>query len=366
MLKIVKGNVYDLPTNVGINYFWCGGFTLSFILIIQVLTGVILSLLYVADQFLSFNCVMGLSNDELLTWFIRYFHIWGASAIFLVLFIHVLRGFYYNSYNKTSVWSIGFVLYLLMMVEAFLGYILPWHQMSYWAATVLTSVIQSVPFVGPILYTFIVGGFGVTNVTLTRMFAAHVILAFVILGLSGLHLVYLHKSGSSNSLNLNKGYSDSIYFHHYFSAKDVLSILGFLLCLFLIVLYNADLVLDSEAYLQANYMVTPVNIKPEWYFLFYYAMLRSISSKVGGLVFILLFLFVLWVPSGNNVLCTPYSNFHQIIFWLIIGFLIILSYFGACHPEWPYDVLSLIISIGLVILIICYKFVPVNKFIHLS
>nr|YP_009504423.1 cytochrome b [Gyrodactylus nyanzae]AWW03124.1 cytochrome b [Gyrodactylus nyanzae] len=356
MLNIFKNNVYDLPTNSSLNYYWCSGFVLSFTVVIQVLTGIILSLLYVADQNLSFMCVMSFSNEEVSLWFVRYFHIWGASGIFFLLFIHIFRGLYYGSFNKTFVWSVGFLLYILMMVESFLGYILPWHQMSYWAATVLTGVVKSVPFFGEMLYNYIVGGFGVTNVTLVRMFAAHVILAFIIVGLIGVHLFYLHKNGSHNSLSLNNGYSDVIYFHHYYSIKDFFLINSFLALILLSLLIFPDLVLDSEAYLSADPLTTPVNIKPEWYFLFYYAMLRSISSKVGGLVLVIVFLFVFWLPYSSNKNGSSYSLLFQFNFWLIVSCLIVLSYLGACHPEWPYDSISFFFSILIIFLFLFLKF----------
>nr|AWW03155.1 cytochrome b [Macrogyrodactylus karibae] len=348
MLNLLKNNVYDLPTNSGLNYYWCSGFVLSSVLILQIVTGIILSLLYVADHSLSFACVMGFSNEELSLWFVRYFHIWGASGIFFLLFIHMFRGLYYGSFNKGLVWSVGFILYILMMVEAFLGYILPWHQMSYWAATVLTGVVQSVPLIGELAYTYIVGGFGVTNTTLVRMFAAHVILAFVILGASVVHLFYLHLQGSHNSLGLSNGYSDAVYFHHYYSIKDTFCIAVFIFFLLVCLLLFPDLVLDSEAYLSADPLTTPVNIKPEWYFLFYYAMLRSISSKVGGLMLVIIFLFIFWLPFSFTKFGGSYSLLFQLNFWLIVGYLLVLSYLGACHPEWPYDWVSFICSFGVI------------------
>nr|YP_009054571.1 cytochrome b [Paragyrodactylus variegatus]AIK25759.1 cytochrome b [Paragyrodactylus variegatus] len=356
MFSLLKNNVYDLPTNSGLNYYWCSGFVLSGTIVIQIITGVLLSLLYVADQNLSFACVMGFSNEDLSLWFVRYFHIWGASGIFILLFIHMFRGLYYGSFNKGYVWSIGFILYLLMMVEAFLGYILPWHQMSYWAATVLTGVVQSVPFIGSIVYNYIVGGFGVTNVTLVRMFAAHVILAFVILGLIVIHLFYLHSQGSNNSLSLKNGYSDSVYFHHYYSIKDLLAVASFIFFIVILLLISPDLVLDSEAYLSADPLTTPVNIKPEWYFLFYYAMLRSISSKIGGLVLVIVFIFIFWLPFSSNKSGSSYSILFQFNFWLIVSSLLILTYLGACHPEWPYDWVSFIFSLLVIILFFNLKF----------
>nr|UKQ56140.1 cytochrome b [Gyrodactylus sp. FZ-2021] len=356
MISLLKNNVYDLPTNSGLNYYWCSGFVLSGIIVLQLITGIILSLLYVADQNLSFSCVMGFSNEDLSLWFVRYFHIWGASSIFFIMFIHMFRGLYYGSYNKALLWTLGFLLYVMMMIEAFLGYILPWHQMSYWAATVLTGVVQSVPFIGDLVYNYIVGGFGVTNITLVRMFAAHVILAFVIVGLIVVHLYYLHRQGSNNSLSLSNGYSDVVYFHHYYSIKDLFCIITVIFFILLSLLVFPDLVLDSEAYLNADPLTTPVNIKPEWYFLFYYAMLRSISSKIGGLVLVIVFLFVFWLPYSNNKVGSEYNLFFQLNFWLIITSLLILTYLGACHPEWPYDWISFISSLLTIVLFFNLKF----------
>nr|YP_010372298.1 cytochrome b [Capsala martinieri]UOX29718.1 cytochrome b [Capsala martinieri] len=354
MLNIVRNNVLDLPTNASLSYYWCSGFMISGFLIVQIASGIILSLLYVADVNLSFPCVMELTNDSMFSWFVRYVHIWGVSFIFVVFCVHMGRALYYSSYTKVPVWNIGFILYLLMMVEAFLGYILPWHQMSYWAATVLTSVVQSVPLVGPKLYNFIVGGFSVTNVTLMRVFAAHVILAFVIIGLSGLHLFYLHKVGSNNPLFAPSGYTDVVHFHSYYTNKDFYCLMVMYgLCLFLI-FYNPDMVLDAEAYLHADPLVTPASIKPEWYFLVYYAMLRSINSKIGGLVLVIIFLLVLWLPTNNYACC--YHVSRQVLFWTIITNVILLSYLGACHPEPPYVFISQFSSILSVLCLFLYKF----------
>nr|QWV61011.1 cytochrome b [Euryhaliotrema johni] len=342
MLGLFRGNLIDLPTNSSLNYYWCSGFMISGFLVVQIITGIILSLLYVADVGLSFPCVMEVTNDSVFSWSTRYLHIWGVSFIFILFSLHMGRALYYSSYTKVSVWNIGFVLYLLMMVEAFLGYILPWHQMSYWAATVLTSVVQSVPFVGEKMYNFIVGGFSVTNVTLVRVFAAHVVLAFVVIGFSLIHLFYLHKKGSNNSLFLINGYSDCVHFHGYYSNKDLFCLFGlWSLCLWL-VFYSPDTVLDVESYLHADPLVTPASIKPEWYFLFYYAMLRSVSSKIGGLVLVIVFLFMLWLPTSNYACC--YFLSRQVLFWIICTQLILLSYLGACAPEAPYVLISQVSS----------------------
>lgn len=353
MLMLVRKNVIDLPTKVSLRYFWCGGFMIRFFLVVQVLSGVILSFLYVADSSLRFGCVLDFTREGLFMWLVRYFHIWGVTFIFFLMFIHMGRSLYYSSYSKFRVWKIGFVLYIIMMVEAFLGYVLPWHQMSYWAATVLTSILKSIPVFGSGLYQFIVGGFGVTKVTLVRIFSAHVCLAFVIIGLRVIHLFYLHKTGSKKPLFVSGGYRDIVLFHSYFTKKD-----GFVLVVLLLVFCGfvwvcPDYVLDVESYIQADPMVTPVSIKPEWYFLAFYAMLRSIESKLGGLIFVIIFLFVLWLPTVKNSCC--YFVARQVIFWLGVSLFILLSYLGACHPEFPFITVSKVSSMLLVLILFLFK-----------
>lgn len=353
MLTLFRNNVVDLPTNYSLNYYWCRGFMISIFMVIQIVTGVILSFLYVADSELSFRCVMDLSKDSFFTWCVRYWHIWGVSILFILFFIHMGRALYYSRYRKKGVWKVGFILYLLTMAEAFLGYILPWHQMSYWAATVLTAIVQSVPVFGSVIYNYVVGGFSVTNVTLVRVFSAHVCLGFVILGLMILHLFYLHKSGSNNPLFSSEGYGDVVYFHSYFTIKDFFCFCVVCLLLILFMFVSPDFVVDVEGYLEADSLVTPVSIKPEWYFLIYYAMLRSIDSKIGGLVLVLSLLFFLWVPSFNKSSC--YLITRQVNFWLICSMFFSLTYLGACHPEYPYLFICKIFSFVIVFCMFTYK-----------
>nr|UFQ88358.1 cytochrome b [Rhinebothrium megacanthophallus] len=353
MINVIRGNLIDLPTNYSLSYYWCSGFMISAFMVFQVLTGIVLSLLYVADTQLSFHCVMDLTNDSFFTWCIRYWHIWGVTILFVLFFIHMGRALYYSSYTKYGVWNVGFILYLITMAEAFMGYVLPWHQMSYWAATVLTSIVQSVPLVGNTLYKYVVGGFSVTNVTLVRVFSAHICLGFVILGLMILHLFYLHKSGSNNPLFLSKGYGDVVYFHSYFTVKDFfcLVLISFILIFF--IFWSPDLVVDTEGYLEADPLTTPVSIKPEWYFLIYYAMLRSIDSKIGGLVLVLALLFFLWVPTFNH--SCSYFYWRQFVFWAICSLFFALTYLGACHPEYPYLIVCKTFSLLLVTLMFIFK-----------
>nr|YP_010704123.1 cytochrome b [Plagiorchis elegans]WCO87333.1 cytochrome b [Plagiorchis elegans] len=353
MLSLIRSNVVDLPTNLSLSYLWCGGFMISFFLVVQVVSGIILSFLYVADSDMSFGCVLDFTNESLFVWLTRYFHIWGVTFIFLLLFMHMGRSLYYSSYTKIGVWNVGFILYILMMIEAFLGYVLPWHQMSYWAATVLTSILNSIPVIGTSLFKFIVGGFSVTNVTLVRVFSAHVCLAFVIIGLSVIHLFYLHKNGSNNPLFVSGGYSDIVLFHSYFTNKDgfILVLLGVFFCLAMLI--SPDFVLDLESYIQADPLVTPVSIKPEWYFLAFYAMLRSIESKLGGLILVAVFLFLLWVPTFNNS-CSYFVG-RQLLFWLAVSIFLLLSYLGACHPEFPYVTISKVSSFLIIFILFLFK-----------
>nr|YP_009178847.1 cytochrome b [Pseudanoplocephala crawfordi]ALJ78642.1 cytochrome b [Pseudanoplocephala crawfordi] len=361
MVNIIRRNLIDLPINYSLNYYWCSGFMISAFMVVQILTGVVLSFLYVADSMVSFSIVMNFSNDSFYTWCLRYWHIWGVNLLFILFFIHMGRALYYSSYSKKGVWNVGFILYLLLMVEAFTGYILPWHQMSYWAATVLTSVVESLPFLGQMLYKYIVGGFSVNEQTLIRVFSVHVCLGFVILGFMVLHLFYLHKSGSNNPLFSVTSFSDLIYFHSYFSIKDFMCFVVTFLSMVIILFYVPDGLVDIEAYLEADSMNTPVSIKPEWYFLTFYAILRCINSKLGGLALIAAFLFFLWMPSFNN--STAYSIYRQLIFWGIISMYTSLIYLGGCHPEYPYLYVCKGFSILMVTLMFLFKlfWVPCNS-----
>lgn len=353
MLKVVRSNIVDLPTKVSLRYFWCNGFMISSFLIIQFISGVILSFLYVADSSLSFACVCDFTQDSLFVWLVRYAHVWGVTFIFFLFFLHMGRSLYYSSYSKLGVWNVGFILYLLMMAEAFLGYILPWHQMSYWAATVITSILDSIPIIGGSIFKFTVGGFGVTNVTLVRVFSAHVCLAFVILGFSVLHLFYLHKNGSNNPLFVSGGYSDVVLFHSYFTFKDSFVLMLLLSIFCFLILISPDLFLDVESYIEADPMVTPVAIKPEWYFLAFYAMLRSIESKLGGMALALVFIILLWLPTFK--VSSGYSISRQMVFWWGVSLFILLSYLGACHPEHPYVLISKLSSFSIILLLCAYK-----------
>nr|AWW03456.1 cytochrome b [Echinococcus granulosus sensu lato genotype G6]AWW03468.1 cytochrome b [Echinococcus granulosus sensu lato genotype G6]AWW03480.1 cytochrome b [Echinococcus granulosus sensu lato genotype G6] len=353
MIVLFRRNLIDLPINYSLNYYWSSGFVLSMFMVLQIFTGVLLSFLYVADFMCSFFMVMNLSNDSFFTWCLRYWHMVGVNVLFILLFFHMGMALYYGSYVKKGVWNVGFVLYLLVMGEAFTGYILPWHQMSYWAATVLTSIVDSLPVVGPIVYKYVVGGFSVSGITLIRVLSVHICLGFVILGLMVVHLFYLHKVGNSNPLFSFYSFNDLVYFHSYFSIKDLVLFLVTCSLVVFWLFFVPDLLVDIEAYLEADYLNTPVSIKPEWYFLAFYAILRCINSKIGGLLLIVSFVFLLWVPTDGG--SSVYSVWRQINFWFIVSLFLSLTYLGSCHPEYPYLVVCQLFSVIMVLMMLVFK-----------
>nr|YP_001218769.1 cytochrome b [Echinococcus vogeli]BAF56523.1 cytochrome b [Echinococcus vogeli] len=353
MVVLFRRNLVDLPINYSLNYYWSSGFVLSMFMVLQIFTGVLLSFLYVADFMCSFFMVMNLSNDSFFTWCLRYWHMVGVNVLFILLFFHMGRALYYGSYVKKGVWNVGFVLYLLVMGEAFTGYILPWHQMSYWAATVLTSIVDSLPIFGSMVYKYVVGGFSVSGITLIRVLSVHVCLGFVILGLMVVHLFYLHKGGSSNPLFSFCSFGDLVYFHSYFSVKDLVLFLVTCGLVVFWLFFVPDLLVDIEAYLEADYLNTPVSIKPEWYFLAFYAILRCINSKVGGLLLIISFIFFLWVPTSGS--SSVYSVWRQVNFWLIVSLFLSLTYLGGCYPEYPYLVVCQLFSLMMVLMMFVFK-----------
>nr|YP_009316241.1 cytochrome b [Anoplocephala magna]AMR73957.1 cytochrome b [Anoplocephala magna] len=364
MINIIRRNLIDLPTNYSLSYYWCSGFMISAFMVLQILTGVILSFLYVADSLVSFSVVMSISDESMYGWCLRYWHIWGVNVLFFLIFIHMARSLYYSSYVKKGVWNVGFILYLLVMLEAFTGYVLPWHQMSYWAATVLSSVVQSLPVFGDILYKYIIGGFSVTEVTLIRIFSVHVCIGFVILAFMILHMFYLHYSGSNNPLFSYSSFTDLVFFHSYFSIKDFMCfVLG---CLFFTVflLWFSGLLLDVESYIEADVMSTPVSIKPEWYFLAFFCMLRCVESKLGGLCLVVGFLFFLWIPTFNKA--SVYCFSRQLVFWLIVSLFLSLTLLGFCHPEYPYNEVCKVFSVCLVTFIFLFKVLWMSKSVNSS
>lgn len=340
IINILNDHLIDYPTPLNINYMWNFGSMAGLFLIIQMLTGVFLAMHYTPHIDLAFLSVEHIMRDVNNGWLIRYLHANGASFFFFVVYVHIARGLYYGSYQKPRgfTWVIGVILLILMMATAFMGYVLPWGQMSFWAATVITNLFSAFPFVGEAVVSWLWGGFSVDNATLNRFFSFHYLLPFLIAAVTIIHLAVLHQNGSNNPLGIN-GSMDKISFFPYFVFKDVFSwlIMGLFFSLF--VYFVPNYLGHTDNYIEANAMVTPAHIVPEWYFLPMYAILRSIPHKLGGVIAMFAALLVLLVLPYVGVSETRSSTFrilHRYFFWIFILNFIILGWIGGCAPESPY------------------------------
>nr|AKQ77786.1 cytbochrome b [Eremias vermiculata] len=346
VLKIVNNSFIDLPTPPNISAWWNFGSLLGLCLIIQILTGLFLAMHYTADVSSAFSSVAHIHRDVQHGWLIRNLHANGASLFFICIYLHIGRGLYYGSYMFTETWNIGVLLLLLVMATAFMGYVLPWGQMSFWGATVITNLLSAVPYVGNILVEWIWGGFAIDNATLTRFFTLHFVLPFIILGISMVHLLFLHETGSNNPTGLNSN-SDKIPFHPYYSYKDALGALIMLFFLLFLALFSPNLLGDPENFTPANPLVTPPHIKPEWYFLFAYAILRSIPNKLGGvlaLLFSILILLILPMTHLSKQRTLSFRPISQGLFWLLISDVLILTWIGGQPVEHPFIILGQLAS----------------------
>nr|YP_010128657.1 cytochrome b [Eremias dzungarica]QPZ47116.1 cytochrome b [Eremias dzungarica] len=346
ILKIVNSSFIDLPTPPNISALWNFGSLLGLCLIIQILTGLFLAMHYTADVTSAFSSVAHIHRDVQHGWLIRNLHANGASLFFICIYLHIGRGLYYGSYVFTETWNIGVILLLLVMATAFMGYVLPWGQMSFWGATVITNLLSAIPYVGGTLVEWIWGGFAIDNATLTRFFTLHFLLPFIILSISMVHLLFLHETGSNNPTGLNSN-SDKIPFHPYYSYKDALGALIMLLCLLYLALFSPNLLGDPENFTPANPLVTPPHIKPEWYFLFAYAILRSIPNKLGGvlaLLFSILVLFTLPLTHLSKQRAMAFRPISQVFFWLLAADILILTWIGGQPVEHPFIILGQLAS----------------------
>nr|YP_009093729.1 cytochrome b [Squatina formosa]AIS38189.1 cytochrome b [Squatina formosa] len=371
LFKIINHTLIDLPTPSNISIWWNFGSLLGLCLIIQILTGLFLAMHYTADISLAFSSVIHICRDVNYGWLIRNIHANGASIFFICIYLHVARGLYYGSYLSKETWNIGVILLFLLMATAFVGYVLPWGQMSFWGATVITNLLSALPYVGNMLVQWIWGGFSIDNATLTRFFAFHFILPFLILGLTLIHLLFLHETGSNNPTGINSD-MDKIPFHPYFSYKDILGFLLVILLLTLLALFSPNLLGDAENFIPANPLVTPPHIKPEWYFLFAYAILRSIPNKLGGVLALLFSIFILLlVPllHTSKQRSNTFRPFTQFLFWMLITNTIILTWIGGQPVEQPFIFIGQIASIFYFLLFLI--FIPLtgwyeNKMLNLN
>nr|AGY31251.1 cytochrome b [Heterandria formosa] len=347
LLKIANNALVDLPAPVNISAWWNFGSLLGLCLIAQILTGLFLAMHYTSDISTAFSSVAHICRDVNYGWLIRNMHANGASFFFICIYLHIGRGLYYGSYLYKETWNIGIILLLLVMMTAFVGYVLPWGQMSFWGATVITNLLSAVPYMGDALVQWIWGGFSVDNATLTRFFAFHFLLPFVVAAATLVHLIFLHETGSNNPIGLNSN-TDKISFHPYFSYKDLLGFIFLLTSLIALALFSPNLLGDPENFTPANPLITPPHIKPEWYFLFAYAILRSIPNKLGGVLALLASILVLaLVPflHTSKQRSLTFRPLTQILFWLLIADVAILTWIGGMPVEHPFITIGQIASL---------------------
>nr|ALO77377.1 cytochrome b [Clanoptilus assimilis] len=347
LIKIINNSLVDLPTPSNITTMWNFGSLLGLCLIIQILTGIFLAMHYCANINMAFNSVIHICRDVNYGWLLRTIHANGASFFFICLYFHVGRGMYYSSFKLTETWLIGVTILFVTMATAFLGYVLPWGQMSFWGATVITNLISAIPYLGMSIVQWIWGGFAVDNATLTRFFTFHVLFPFIIAALVIIHLLFLHQTGSNNPLGMNSNL-DKIPFHPYFSFKDIQ---GFLIMTFLLIfltLLSPYYLGDPDNFTPANPMVTPTHIKPEWYFLFAYAILRSIPNKLGGVMALVMSIAILYFLPFMYNMNMQSSNFYPIskfLFWFFVCIVILLTWIGARPVEDPYVMVGQILTV---------------------
>nr|ABF13359.1 cytochrome b [Philypnodon macrostomus]ABF13363.1 cytochrome b [Philypnodon macrostomus] len=347
LLKIANDALVDLPAPANISAWWNFGSLLGLCLAAQLVTGLFLAMHYTADVTMAFSSVAHICRDVNFGWLIRNMHANGASFFFICLYLHIGRGLYYGSYLYKETWNIGVILFLLVMMTAFVGYVLPWGQMSFWGATVITNLLSAVPYVGNTLVQWIWGGFSVDNATLTRFFTFHFLFPFVVAAITILHLLFLHETGSNNPVGLNSD-ADKIPFHPYFTYKDLLGFAIMLLALTALALFAPNYLGDPDNFTPANPLVTPPHIKPEWYFLFAYAILRSIPNKLGGVLALLASILVLMlVPllHTSKQRGLTFRPLSQVIFWTLIANVLILTWIGGMPVEHPYIIIGQIASI---------------------
>ncbi len=346
VISFLEHELTAYPTPVNLNYWWNFGSLAGIILVIMIVTGVVLAMHYTPHASLAFDSVERIMRDVNYGWLLRYVHMNGASMFFLIVYIHMFRGLYYGSYKypRELLWILGVVILLLMMATAFLGYVLPWGQMSYWAATVITNMFSAVPLVGDSIVTLLWGGFTVGNPTLNRFYSLHYVLPFVIVAVVGLHLVALHQHGSNNPLGIERrGPQDSIPFHPYYTIKDMFGLSVFLIVFAVFVFYLPNFLGHPDNYIPANPMVTPPHIVPEWYFLPFYAILRSVPDKLLGVVLmfgaVLILFLVPWLDT-SPVRSARFRPVYRWVSWLLPADAIVLGWVGANPPSGAFVVIG--------------------------
>nr|AJO67671.1 cytochrome b [Lethenteron camtschaticum] len=346
LLSLGNSMLVDLPSPANISAWWNFGSLLSLCLILQIITGLILAMHYTANTEVVFSSVMHICRDVNNGWLMRNLHANGASMFFICIYAHIGRGIYYGSYLYKETWNVGVILFALTAATAFVGYVLPWGQMSFWGATVITNLISAVPYVGDDIVVWLWGGFSVSNATLTRFFTFHFILPFILAAMTMIHIMFLHQTGSSNPLGINSNL-DKIQFHPYFSFKDILGFVILLGVLFMISLLAPNALGEPDNFIYANPLSTPPHIKPEWYFLFAYAILRSIPNKLGGVVALaaaIMILLVIPFTHTSKQRGIQFRPLAQVTFWILIADLALLTWLGGEPAEYPFILMTQIAS----------------------
>nr|YP_009491833.2 cytochrome b [Dosinia troscheli]AWI68003.2 cytochrome b [Dosinia troscheli] len=341
-LKLLSPVLYDLPAPINLSVMWNFGSLLGVCLISQIITGLLMAVHYSPEVSQAFSSVIHIMRDVEYGWLIRSVHANGASFFFMCIYLHIGRGIFYHSFFMKHTWLVGCSILILLMAIAFTGYVLPWGQMSFWGATVITNLFSAIPYIGPSLVEWMWGGFCVGDATLKRFFVFHFLGPFLLFVLVGLHIVFLHDTGSGNPLGVESD-AEAIPFHSYYLLKDLVGIFMMLGVLVLICLCTPDIFLDPVNFMPADPLSTPLHIQPEWYFLFAYCILRSIPNKLGGVVALGMSVVILYFmpfypkPLWRGVQFNPLGQF---LFWVFVGNFIILTFIGSCPIEPPFDVIG--------------------------
>jgi len=340
LIAVVDNHIIDYPSPINLSYAWSFGALAGICLVIQIVTGIFLAMHYTPHIDYAFSSVEHIMRDVNSGWLIRYMHANGASMFFIVVYSHIFRGLYYGSYMapREHLWCSGVVIFLLMMATAFMGYVLPWGQMSFWGATVITNLFSAIPFVGPSIVEWLWGGFSVDNATLNRFFSLHFLMPFAIAGLVIVHIALLHRDGSNNPLGVESN-SDKISFYPYFYVKDLFSLMGMIVFFSTLLFYYPNLLGHPDNYIPADPMSTPAHIVPEWYFLPFYAILRSIPDKLGGVVAmggaIVILLFIPFINT-SEVRSSSFRPIFRKIFWFLVADFLLLGWIGQEIVETPF------------------------------
>uniref|UniRef100_UPI0030FE7326 cytochrome b n=1 Tax=Sphingonotus salinus TaxID=319241 RepID=UPI0030FE7326 len=356
MINIINNSLIDLPAPTNISFWWNLGSLLGLCLLIQIMTGLFLTMHYTPNIEMAFSSVVHICRDVNNGWMIRTMHANGASMFFICIYLHVGRGIYYGSYMYMNTWMTGTMILFLVMATAFMGYVLPWGQMSFWGATVITNLLSAIPFIGMDIVQWVWGGFAVDNATLNRFYTFHFVLPFIIAAMVMIHLFFLHQTGSNNPIGLNSNI-DKIPFHPYFTYKDTITFIIMTMLLVMLCLINPYMLGDPDNFVPANPLVTPVHIQPEWYFLFAYAILRSIPNKLGGVIALFSSISILMIlPLYNKTKFRgiQFYPINQIMFWIMVIVVCLLTWIGKRPVEEPY------ITTGQILTIIYFLYFLIN------